>query len=742
MRSDEGGLIPWVETPARPEGASLRTRRFRRAGALAHGSTILLLASLATCTNELAPTGAVTLSLAQAAAWPDTLAVAEIATVAVAATDPDQQIVTAVTLEWASTDSSVLTVTSAASDLHAIVTSRRAGAATIVVKVAQNGFEPVELRAPVVVEPRGADSLLSVGDVDTIGLALQRVDPSFLTGATVTWGSSDPSVLAVSALASDFTRAVITGRFSGTAQVTATIQNQLGRTEFQLPVVVLPLQIIEQPSWSPLVALTDTATFAVLVQDALGRPRPGAKVEWHSTNETAFSVDSLGFVVGKSRGGGELVASIGAAPFQVAEHRAPLQVVERWRTVSAGLDHTCAITALDGTGYCWGSNNAGELGTGLTAAALPLSSRPFAVATSHRFNELQAGDAHTCGEEAQVNLFCWGSRARGALGDGQCAQALGSCGSFTASEIPVTIISDGNLDTTQLRIEQLLVGGTFTCILARVRFGFINRVRRLRCWGTHDIFDGATLAFDSTAAAAVPLEPSPFAGQTTDYVEAAAGGNHVCAKPTILYLNFHVLCMGMNFNGELGYGPLDAQAWNPIYQHPAGFTLPVGYADTSGNAIGEGIPVSGLATGNGHTCALDGAGGVLCWGYNSSGQLGSAGPPPGHGWPTRAAVPVVLVSLAAGGEHTCGLTAAGAAYCWGSNSHGQLGNGTIGGTNSVAAPVGGGLTFVVLSTGGAHTCGVTPDGSIYCWGANASGQLGDGTLIDRSVPTRVAESPQ
>jgi alpha-tubulin suppressor-like RCC1 family protein len=696
-----------------------------------------------TCTNELAPTGAVTLSLAKAAAWPDTLAVAEIATVAVSATDPDQQIVTAVTLQWASTDSSVVTVTSAASDLHAIVTSRRPGAATIVVKVAQSGFEPVELRAPVVVEQRGADSLLSVGDVDTIGLALQRVDPSFLTGATITWGSSDPSVLAVSALAADSTRAVITGRFSGSAQVTATIQNQLGRTEFQLPVVVLPLQIIEQPSWSPLVALTDTATFAVLVQDALGRPRPGVKVTWHSTNETAFSVDSLGFVLGKSRGGGELVASVGAAPFQVVEHRAPLQVVERWRTVSAGMDHTCAITALDGTGFCWGSNGYGKLGTGLTEAVLPLSSRPRAVATAHRFNELQAGDAHTCGEEAQVNLLCWGSRINGALGDAPCGGGSIGCGGFDASEVPVTVISDGNLDTAQLRIEQLLVGGTYTCILARARFGFISRVRRMRCWGTHsanDPIDGVT--FDSTAAATVPLPPSPFADQTTDFVEAAAGGEHVCAKPSILYLNFRVICMGLNFGGELGYGPLETSSYNPIYSHPDGFKLPVGSADTSGNAIGEGIPLSGLAAGGHHTCAFD-AVGVVCWGSNSSGQLGQpAFGFNGHGYPLRASVAVTLVSLVAGGEHTCGLTAAGAAYCWGSNSHGQLGNGTIGGANSVAAAVGGGLTFVVLSAGGSHTCGVTPDGSVYCWGANASGQLGDGTLIDRSVPTRVAESPQ
>ena len=703
----------------------------------------LLLATLVTtCTNELAPTGAITVTLAKGA-WPDTLAVAEIATLTVTATDAHQQALSGIHLEWGSSDSSVVTVTSEASPLRAIVDSRRSGTATITVRVVQTGFDPVELQAPVVVRQRGADSLLSVGDIDTIGLALQRVDPSFRAGATVTWSSSDASILGVSALASDSTQAVITGRVSGAAQVIATVQNQLGRSTFQLPVQVLPLQILEQPVWSPLITLNDTGTFKVRVQDALGGTKAGVKVQWSSTNATAFTVDSTGLVTAKARGGGELVATVGAAPFQVVEHRAPLQVVQKWRTVSAGLDHTCAIAALDGTGFCWGSNSAGKLGTGLTGFALPLSSRPLAVATAHKFNELQAGDAHTCGEEAQVNLFCWGSRTHGALGDGQCAPSLGSCGAFDASEIPVTIVSDGNLDTAQLRIEQLLVGGKFTCILARARFGFINRVRRLRCWGSHDINDNSNgVSFDSTAAATVAIPPSQFADQTTDYVEAVAGGEHVCNRPSVLFLNFHIACMGMNFNGELGYGPIEYSAWNPIYHHPDEFKVPVGYADTSGNAIGEGIPLSGLAAGHNHTCAFD-AVGVVCWGSNSSGQLGQPATPfTGHGYPLRASVAVALVSLTAGGEHTCGLTSSGAAYCWGSNSNGQLGNGTIGGANPVAAPVSGGLSFVSLSAGGAHTCGVTPSGAIYCWGANGSGQLGDGTQIDRVAPVRVAEAPQ
>ena len=694
-------------------------------------ATLLCCALLATCTNELEPTGAITVHLTQDAGWPDTLSVAEIATLAVTVKGPRQEVIKTVHLEWESSDSTIVTLTDGASALRATVDGKRPGTDTIVVHVEQTGFSPESLLVPVVVRPRGADSLLTVGDVDTIGLALQRLDSIVRTGATVTWSSGDASILGVSALASDSNRAVIVGRISGETQVVATVQNASGRFTFQLPVDVEPLQIIATPAWSPDIVLNDTVTFAVTILDALGRTRSGMNVQWSSTNESAFAVDSTGRVVAKSRGGGELVASVGAAPFEVAEHRAGLQVVQKWRTVSAGLAHTCAIAALDGTGYCWGTNGSGELGTGLTGSALPFSTRPLAIATSHRFNELQAGNDHTCGEEAQVNLLCWGSRANGQLGDGQCANAEGSCGAFTASEIPVTIIADGNLDTTQLRIEQLVVGGKFTCILARVRFGFINRVRRLRCWGQHDVYSNTTgVSFDSTAATAVPISPHTN-DQTVDYVEAAGGGEFVCARPTSLYLSFRIICMGMNFQGELGYGPLDYSGWNPVYQYSDGFKLPVGYSDTSGDAIGP-IPLSGIATGRDHTCAFD-AIGVVCWGADSFN---------GHGYPVRADVPVTLVSLTAGGDHTCGLTAAGAAWCWGSNSNGQLANGTIGGTNTTAAPVDGGLTFVALSAGGAYTCGVTNAGAIYCWGANAWGQLGDGTQTDRPTPTRVVEAPQ
>ncbi|HJQ64963.1 MAG TPA: hypothetical protein VJ816_01230 [Gemmatimonadales bacterium] len=690
-------------------------------------ATLLLCAVLTTCTNELAPTGAVTLSLAKAAVWPDTLAVAEIASVAISATDPDQQVVAAVTLEWGSTDSTVVTVTNAATPLNAIVTSRRPGSATIIVKVAQSGFEPVELRSNVVVRARGADSLLTVTDTVTVGITH---GPGLLDGATVTWGSSDPAVVNVSTVPGDSTQAVLIARSSGSAQVTASVQSSLGHSEFQLPVVVRPLELVENPSgsWPASINLSNSATVAVQVLDARGQIKTGRRVTWRSTNEAAFSVDSTGIVLAKTKGGGELVASVGAPPFEVAEHRANLQVKEKWRAVSTGGVHTCAIAALDGSGYCWGSNLQGQLGVGFDNLTLPQTQEPRRIATSHRFTEIGAGAEHSCGRENFQTLLCWGSRSRGALGDGACIGGFGT-NCFTAAESPVEIVSGGNLGGAQLHLDQLVVGGTFTCIVTTTGGSGSFASRDVRCWGTADE-NGRGIALADSAAVAPVLQPG-LSGNA-QITEVTAGGAHLCTKTDDIWW---VRCQGINDHAQLGDGTVGNEPGPPWL--PKDFTIVGGDPAFPG---GDGYPASTVTAGGSHTCALD-AIGVLCWGSNASGQLGSAVAGDAV-YPTRATLGVAVVALTAGADHTCGLTASGEAWCWGSNSNGQLGRGTIGGSSSAAALVTGGLTFVSISANGAHTCGVTTDGSIYCWGANLFGQLGDGTTSDRGAPARVVESPQ
>lgn len=156
---------------------------------------------------------------------------------------------------------------------------------------------------------------------------------------------------------------------------------------------------------------------------------------------------------------------------------------------------------------------------------------------------------------------------------------------------------------------------------------------------------------------------------------------------------------------------------------------------------------AGLSLGGGganHSCAIDRDGAAYCWGSNYQGQLGDGTMTSGvtRATPTRVVGGITFRTLAVGQNHTCGLTPEGTAYCWGAG--GQLGDGT---TSSREAPtrVEGGLVFASLSAGDYHSCGLTRSGAAYCWGSNFQGQLGDGTTWDGSVasgrrltPTAVA----
>lgn len=134
-----------------------------------------------------------------------------------------------------------------------------------------------------------------------------------------------------------------------------------------------------------------------------------------------------------------------------------------------------------------------------------------------------------------------------------------------------------------------------------------------------------------------------------------------------------------------------------------------------------------VATGQSHSCALRSSGEVLCWGRNAEGQLGDGNPGPGP-----VATPVVVqtdlefVAIVAGGAHTCALASAGEAYCWGSDSDGQLGHGPNSVLGAAPTPVAGSDVFTDLTAGDAHTCGLSTSGGGLCWGANGNGQLGNG----------------
>ncbi|MFB9069508.1 RCC1 domain-containing protein [Pseudofulvimonas gallinarii] len=146
-----------------------------------------------------------------------------------------------------------------------------------------------------------------------------------------------------------------------------------------------------------------------------------------------------------------------------------------------------------------------------------------------------------------------------------------------------------------------------------------------------------------------------------------------------------------------------------------------------------------ISAGGLHTCAVLVAGGVRCWGYNQDGQLGD-------GSTTLRLTPVNVSGFSSGGRliasglfHTCAATSTGAVRCWGQNNAGQLGDTT---TTMRTTPVNvEGLSsgVAVLASSHHHTCADRPDGQMRCWGGNGSGQLGDYTTTNRTVPVNVLQ---
>jgi alpha-tubulin suppressor-like RCC1 family protein len=153
-----------------------------------------------------------------------------------------------------------------------------------------------------------------------------------------------------------------------------------------------------------------------------------------------------------------------------------------------------------------------------------------------------------------------------------------------------------------------------------------------------------------------------------------------------------------------------------------------------------------LAAGTTFTCGLTTHGIAYCWGQNRFGQLGDASTDSASGFqrlkPVAVAGGLTFTTLVAGTSHACGLTASGAAYCWGANGSGQLGDGSTAAQRLSPTPVAGGLSFASLTAGDVYTCGLTAAGGAYCWGDDDRGQLGDaasitGGDIHRPQPTQV-----
>jgi alpha-tubulin suppressor-like RCC1 family protein len=215
----------------------------------------------------------------------------------------------------------------------------------------------------------------------------------------------------------------------------------------------------------------------------------------------------------------------------------------------------------------------------------------------------------------------------------------------------------------------------------------------------------------------VVLKPTQINGGKT-FVSLSLGDYHSCG----LLADGEAFCWGINTQGQSGNG------------------VPGGAGVNTPYPVNGGYRFASISAGGSHTCGILLTGETYCWGNNTGGQLGD-GTTLSRGEPSPVSGTHTFIQVSASTfGHTCGLEAAGAVWCWGDNRYGQIGDGTIGGQRNSPTLVSGGVTFISISAGGGHTCGIAADSSAYCWGLNTDGQLGDGTTDTHLVPTRVAWS--
>lgn len=429
----------------------------------------------------------------------------------------------------------------------------------------------------------------------------------------------------------------------------------------------------------------NTVTTATdLVAVALGADPGGATLSGTTTARAIGGIATFPVLSLDRPGDGyTLVATSGVLPPVTS---APFAVHLTLASISAGGQHTCGITAPE-VAYCWGGNGVGQLGDG----TLTGRTSPVPVQVGLTFGALTAGGRHTCALTGSGFAYCWGANNRGQLGDG----------TLTNRATPVAVMG-------ALKFVQLSAGENHTCGVDLSHVAY--------CWGSNiygQLGDG-TLT-DRTAPVRVGGPP----GLT--FERLGAGAHHTCA----LTAGGVVYCWGDNSSGQLGDGSrLD-------HRTPAPIT--------------GGVTLTALSAGGFHNCGLTAAGAAYCWGNNNGGRLGD-GSSTNRTSPVRVTGGLTFSALSAGSDHTCGLAPPGVAYCWGVNTSGQLGDGTaVGETRPVAAISA--VLFSILTANAivdvvgppAHSCALTAVGAAYCWGSNVSGQLGDGTTSTSYVPVRVVQ---
>ena len=365
------------------------------------------------------------------------------------------------------------------------------------------------------------------------------------------------------------------------------------------------------------------------------------------------------------------------------------------------------------------------------ADAKTASPPDLAVGSGVPFVQVAVGKESTCAIRSDSSLWCWGGNSYGQL----------------------------LLSGTSNRLTPVAVAGA---VWGRVACGqshtcAVSNQATLSCWGNNGSGQlGAATA--SSAGVQTDVPGGPWQSVATGVYQTCA-----IAQDTTLW------CWGDNTNGQLGTGNTNSsavpvqvtgQGWiqfSTNYLHTCAVkndgtlwcwginaNLQAGTSSQfpwSPVQVGSEADWTQVTTGLYHSCAVKTDGTLWCWGGNFSGQLGNdsiAVLPTAQTSDPVQVTGTTWKSVSAGQSHTCAIMADGTLWCWGGNNSGQLGDSSQD-SKSTPVQVGSIQTWAMVAAGVSHTCALATGGSLWCWGDNSAGQLGVGSNDPREIPTRVAQ---
>ena len=620
---------------------------------------------------------------------------------------------------WRSSDNARATVTSTG-----LVTAHAVGPVSITAssegKVGSSSLTiaPVPVHSVAVV-PVGAtvglgtSSQLSAVTKDSVGQPLN--------GRTVTWSSDNLAAVTVSPTG------LANGVGLGTAVITATSEGKSGTST--ITVNLIPVASVSVTG-SATVAVAANTVLIATTKDANGNILPGRVVSWSSSDTTKAVVSPTGVVTGVRKGSVTITATS-----EGQSHGAPLTVVPgapalvtvtpNPLSLPAGSTAQLSAVVQDASGdtlsaaVSWNSPN-GSVAT-ISSSGLVTGVAQGTVIVTATSGGIVGSDTVmvTPAPVATVTINAGGTQ----LGIGATMQLSATLrdaqGNVLVRPIQWTT-SDPSFATVSPSGFVTGTGAGAALIIAT----------------SETVSDTLTLDVVFEAVASVTVDPAAItvgAGLAVQLAATVVGtSGDTLINRLVTWSSSAPAIASVDGNGL-------------VTGHAAGSaTITATSESIDGNAdvtVQVNLAFPALDGGYSHTCSLTSNGVTYCWGLNTDGQLGNGAVNNGSAVPIRVSGNVTFASLYPGGVQTCALTAAGAAWCWGSNQSGQLGTGdTV--SSPVPVPVSGGLVFAQVSGGFAHVCGLTTNGSAYCWGSNIYGELGNGNTTQRSVPTLVSGGHQ